>query len=215
MWRLSSEVVNGAIFAGLVVLASEMQRQAPLPRLAEPSQQSVTGEATSGSDLRAVRTESFAASSLVSVSPSSDRAQDTSASARTPMADQLPSIAETGDRARETRGQDAAVTLTALPAASPPERSGAKSIATGTADASKVDAYVPPIRRQRPVTPPLAFNVPAEKGAAAASRKAAKSQVKRAAARKAQEPARSSLGAGARAKVVSEAEQAPAAKTKQ
>jgi hypothetical protein len=211
MWRLSAEVVNGAIFAGLVVLASEMQWQAPLPRLTEPSQQSATG-----SDLRAVRTESFAASSLVSVSPASDRAQDT---VRAPATEQVPSMAAAGDRARETREQDAAVTLTALPAAAPPERSALKPVPVRTADESKIDAYVPPIRRQRPVTPPLAFNVPAEKGAAAASRKAAKSQVKRAAARKAQEPARSSLGAGARAKVASEtapsANQVPVAKTKQ
>jgi hypothetical protein len=90
------------------------------------------------------------------------------------------------------------------PVAALSDRVDAKPAALTIPDASKVDAYVPPIRRQRPVTPPLAFKAPAEKAAKGAAGKTAKAPVKRV-ARKGQEAARSSLGAGARAKVASEA----------
>lgn len=68
-----------------------------------------------------------------------------------------------------------------------------------------VDAHVPPIRRQRPATPPLAFAATADKAAKGKSRSGAKTQVKKA-ARKGQEASRSSLGAASRVKAARNAE---------
>ena len=92
------------------------------------------------------------------------------------------------------------------PIATPAERVSAKPAG------SKIDAFVPPIRRQRPVTPPLTFSEPSSaKSAKGPAPKAVKAQVKRA-SRKGPEPARSALGAASPGKVASEA--ATASKSK-
>ena len=207
MRQLTSEIVNGAVFAALVVLTSEMQRLGPQPRFAEPSQRSVAGDSAPGDDVRTVRTESFAAA-LARSSFAPDATRDASALTAVSAAGELGSAPALGQVARDTSDSGAVSTSTQRPVAALVEQVAVKPAASRIPD-SKIDAYVPPIKRQRPVTPPLAFNAPAEKAAKGSAGKAAKAQAKRA-ARKGQEAARSSLGAGARAKVASEA--APKAK---
>jgi hypothetical protein len=202
MRQLTSEIVNGAIFAALVVLASEMQRLGPQPQLAGPSQRAVVDNPAAGNDTRTERTESFAAA-LARSSFASDATRGASALTA------VSATVEPGQVARDTSDSSAVSTSTQRPVAALVEQVAVKPAASRIPD-SKIDAYVPPIKRQRPVTPPLAFNAPAEKAAKGSAGKAAKVQAKRA-ARKGQEAARSSLGAGARAKVASEA----APKTKQ
>lgn len=203
MRQLTSEIVNGAVFAALVVLTSEMQRLGPQPRFAEPAQRSVAGDPAPGNDVRTVRTESFAAALA-----RSSFAPDASALTAVSAAGELGSAPALGQVARDTSDSGAVSTSTQRPVAALVEQVAVKPAASRIPD-SKIDAYVPPIKRQRPVTPPLAFNAQAEKAAKGSAGKAAKAQAKRA-ARKGQEAARSSLGAGARAKVASEA--APKAK---
>jgi hypothetical protein len=204
MRQLTSEIVNGAVFAALVVLTSEMQRLGPQPRFAEPAQRSVAGDPAPGND---VRTESFAAA-LARSSFAPDATRDASALTAVSAAGEPGSAPALGQVARDTSDSGAVSTSTQRPVAALVEQVAVKPAASRIPD-SKIDAYVPPIKRQRPVTPPLAFNAQAEKAAKGSAGKAAKAQAKRA-ARKGQEAARSSLGAGARAKVASEA--APKAK---
>jgi hypothetical protein len=204
MRQLTSEIVNGAIFAALVVLTSEMQHVATPQRPAVPSQGSVAVEQLSADDARTVRTESFAAS-LARSSFAPDATREASATPPFLAVGERGLVPASGQVTREAVDRGAASDSAQHPAASPSQRVDAKAATSQIPDASKIDAYVPPIKRQRPVTPPLAFNAPAEKAAKSSAGKAAKAQVKRAAARKGQEAARSSLGAGTRAKVASEA----------
>ena len=205
MRQLTCEILNGAIFAALVVLASEMQRQVPLPRLAEPSQPAIDGGPASRSD---VRTQSFAAFPLARSALVSAPKPDASALAAVPAAGELGSAPASGQAARDTSDAGTAV-ASPLWIAPPAER-----VSAGPA-ASKIDAFVRPIRRQRPSTPPLTFSEPASAKAAKGSERKVpntpKAQVKRA-ARKGQEPARSALGAASPGKVASEA--AAASKSK-
>ena len=203
MRQLTSEVVNGAIFAALVVLASEMQRLAPQHRLAEPSQRAVADNPAPGNDTRPARTESFAAS-LARSSFVSDAARDARALAAVSADSELGSVPASGQGVRDAVDRGTASASAQRPVAALSDRVDIKPAGPNIPDASKIDAYVPPIRRQRPVTPPLAFKAPDEKAAKGAAGKTGKAQVKRA-ARKGQEAARSSLGAAARAKVASEA----------
>jgi hypothetical protein len=193
MRQLTSEFVNGAMFAALVVLASAMQRpsEAGNGAVAPP----VTGKTQSGSE-PGERTGRFAAA-LGQSSFAGHAVGDTSA--RTSVLPAQPAVA-----VREPVASGAAAIGTHAPAAVASKEAAAKPAQ------SQLDAFVPPIRRQRPTTPPLAFGAPAEKPTAGASGKAKKGPVKRAAGRKDAQEQRSALGAGTQAKVASDGVQPPA-----
>lgn len=183
--RLSaSEILNGAIFAALVVLASEVQRaDAPAPP-ADPSRHSGAASASASSQIDAEPTERDGFAVRPEPGASSGASAGADAGTRTHPA---------SEEARSP-GQPLRATEPALPKAASLNESAGALRAEQT-----VDAFVPPIKRQRPVTPPLVFKAPSEKSTERAARKITKAKAKRA-ARKGQDAARSSLGAGAKAK---------------
>lgn len=177
----ASELLNGVIFAALVVLASEMQRFPSRPSEA-------LGQATEPVSLQDVRTHNFAPSSLARSSLASSLADD---GAEFPTVGEANPVPRAAENARDVSGAGAG---SALPrqAAIPAER-------MNTAPAApEIDAFVPPVRRQRPITPPLTFAEPSPaKKNKLTKRKAAKTEVRRAAHKK-PEPARSALGGATR-----------------
>lgn len=180
----ASELLNGVIFAALVVLASEMQRFPSRPSEA-------SGQATEPVSLQDVRTHNFAPSSLARSSLASSLARDADDGAEVPTVGEANPVPRAAENARDVSGAGAG---SALPrqAAIPAER-------MNTAPAApEIDAFVPPVRRQRPITPPLTFAEPSPaKKNKVTKRKAAKTEVRRAAHKK-PEPARSALGGATR-----------------
>jgi len=194
MRQLTSEFVNGAIFAALVVLTSAMQRPSEA-RTGAASPSPVISATQSGREA-AERTGSFAPA-LGQSSFAAHAVGDTSTHTSI-----LP--AQSAVAVREPVASGTAAIATRAPAVVPSKEAAAMP------SQSKIDAVVPPIRRQRPTTPPLAFGAPTEKPTAGASGKAKKAPVKRAAGRKDAEEQRSALGAGTRAKVASDGVAPPA-----
>ena len=221
MRQLTSEILNGAIFAALVILASEVHRYGspPLPSLSHRSN-AVTDSHSSVTEAHDAPRTSFA---VRSVAGSSHGATDAGRNGARTEGSAAADTAFGSDRAGHATVPTTVVaspeadTRAALPVARDPNR---PVTASAPADRSpalpaerksappaerRIDAYVAPIRRQRPVTPPLTFNEPSSaKEAKGSARKPVKAQVKRA-ARNGQEAARSALGADVRSKIANDA----------
>lgn len=205
MRRLASDTLNGAIFAALVVLASATEPETLVQSDPVSADAKDTGSQSEETEVPSAGRESFAVPSLAGTSPGdsagspmdgrSDNFVGVEQGSEKPLT--TPPAASAGAAPRA--GKQAALQGTGEHGrpVSAGEPAFSRTLPSGAKAAAKVDALVPPIRRQRPETPPLVFKAPSEKQAVRKSRKAAKSQPKRAASKR-QDGERSSLGASSR-----------------